>query len=143
MITLKRSMVYVATFLLVVSVAIVLVNWKGLDKYLVSEANKNSNTDNSLNKKIVLINLEKPSTGSEGESFKLFRQHTVSLLNTIAQQAKEKNAPEGVVLDIWFSNDSTELPNLEAALTRLKDLHVPGRPLHGHGTTGTGNNSIH
>ncbi len=125
MITLKRSMVYVATFLLVVSVAIVLVNWKGLDKYLVSEANKNSNTDNSLNKKIVLINLEKPSTGSEGESFKLFRQHTVSLLNTIAQQAKEKNAPEGVVLDIWFSNDSTELPNLEAALTRLKDLHVP------------------
>ena len=125
MLTLKRLGIYLATFLIVVSLVIGLVDWKWLDKYLVNEANKTSNQDNFLNKKIVVVNLEKPASGSEGESFKLFRQHTIKLLNTVAQQAKEKNAPEGVVLDIWFSNDTTELENLEAALKQLKDLNVP------------------
>lgn len=124
MLTLKRLGIYLATFLIVVSVVIGFVDWKWLDKYLVSEANKNSQ-DNSLNKKIVLINLERTAMGSEGASFKLFRQHVIQLLNTVAQQAREKNIPRGVVLDIWFSNDTTELKNLESALKQLKDLHVP------------------
>jgi len=125
MLTLKRLGIYLATFLIVVSFVIGLVDWKWLDKYLVNEANKTSNQDNLLNKKIVVVNLEKPAGGSEGESFKLFRQHIISLLHTIAQEAREKNAPEGVVLDIWFSNDTTELENLKAALKQLKDLNVP------------------
>jgi len=125
MLTLKRLGIYLATFLIVVSLVIALVDWKWLDKYLVNEVNKTSNQDNVLNKKIVVVNLEKPASGSEGESFKLFRQHTIKLLNTIAKEAKEKNAPEGVVLDIWFSNDTTELENLKAALKQLKDLNVP------------------
>jgi len=125
MLTLKRLGIYLATFLIVVSLVIGLVDWKWLDKYLVNEANKTSNQDNLLNKKIVVVNLEKPAGGSEGESFKLFRQHIISLLHTIAQEAREKNAPEGVVLDIWFSNDTTELENLKAALKQLKDLNVP------------------
>lgn len=127
MLTLKRLGIYLASFLIVVILVITLVDWKWLDKYLVNAANKTSSQsdDNSLNKKIVLINLERPVTGSEGASFKLFRQHIIQLLNTIAKEAREKNAPEGVVLDIWFSNDTTELANLEAALKQLKDLQVP------------------
>ncbi len=125
MLTLKRLGIYLATFLIVVSVAIAIVDWKRLDKYLVNEVNKTGNTDNFLNKKIVLVNLEKPASGSEGTSLKLFRQHVIKLLNTVAQQAKEKNAPEGVVLDIWFSDDTTELDSLEAALKQLKELNVP------------------
>jgi hypothetical protein len=125
MLTFKRLGIYLATFLIVVSLVIGLVDWKWFDKYLVNEANKTSNQDNFLNKKIVIVNLEKPASGSGGESFKLFRQHIIKLLNTAAQEAKEKKAPEGVVLDIWFSNDTTELENLRAALKQLKDLNVP------------------
>src|SRR5438128_10708813 len=125
MLTLKRLGIYLVTFLILVTLVIGLADWKWMDKYLVSEANKISNQDNFLNKKIVFVNLERPASGSEGESFKQFRQHIISLLNTVAQQAKEKNAPAGVVLDIWFSNDTTELENLKAALKQLKDLNVP------------------
>ncbi len=125
MLTLKRLGIYLAGFLVVVSLVIWLADWKWLDKYLVNEANKKASRDNTLNKKIVVVNLERPASGSEGESLKRFRQHTIQLLNTIAQEAKEKEAPEGVVLDIWFSNDTTEIRNLEAALKQLKDLKVP------------------
>lgn len=125
MLRLKRLGIYLTTFLIVVSLVIALVDWKWLDKYLVNEANKTSSQDNVLNKKLVVVDLEKPAGGSEGAAFKLFRQRTIKLLNTIAQQAREKNAPEGVVLDIWFSNDTTELENLKAALKQLKDLQVP------------------
>ena len=125
MVTLKRLGIYLASFLIVVSLVIGLVDWKWLDKYLVNEANKKSSQDNTLNKKIVVVDLEKPASGSEGESLKDFRQHIIKLLNTIAQETKAKNKPDGVVLDIWFSNDTTELHNLEAALTQLKNLKVP------------------
>jgi hypothetical protein len=125
MLTLKRLGIYLASFLMVVSLVITLVNWKWLDKYLVNASNKTSKQENTLNKKIVVVDLERPVSGSEGESFKLFRQHIIKLLNTVAQQTKEKNAPDGIVLDIWFSNDTTELENLKNALKQLKDLHVP------------------
>ncbi len=125
MLTLKRLAVYLITFLLVVITVIALVDWKWLDKWLVNEVNSISHQDDFLNKEIVFINLEKKETGSEGESFKQFRQHIIKLLNTVAIEAKAKNGPKGVVLDIWFSKDTTELENLKVALKQLKDLHVP------------------
>ncbi|HEX5149850.1 MAG TPA: toll/interleukin-1 receptor domain-containing protein [Parafilimonas sp.] len=125
MLTLKRLAIYFAGFLVVVSLVIGLVDWKWLDKYLVNEANKKGSRDNTLNKKIVVVNLERPASSSEGESLKSFRRRIIKLLNTIAQEAKAKNAPEGVVLDIWFSNDTTELKNLEAVLKEFKELNIP------------------
>ena len=125
MITLKRLAVYLITFIVVVALVIGFVNWKWLDKYLVNEANKMGSNNEFLNKEIVFINLEKQTNGSEAESFKLYRQSIIKLLNTIAGEAKDKKGPTGVVLDIWFSNDTTELENLKAALKQLKDINVP------------------
>ena len=125
MITLKRMAVYLITFIVVVALVIGFVNWKWLDKYLVNEANKMGSNNEFLNKEIVFINLEKQTHGSEAESFKLYRQSIIKLLNTIAGEAKDKKGPKGVVLDIWFSNDTTELENLKAALKQLKDINVP------------------
>ncbi|MCY7422518.1 MAG: toll/interleukin-1 receptor domain-containing protein [Chitinophagaceae bacterium] len=125
MLTLKRLAVYFITFIVSVALVIGFVNWKWLDKYLVNEANKISSDNELLNKEIVFINLEKQTHGSEAESFKLFRKSIIKLLNTIAGEAKDKKGPKGVVLDIWFSNDTTELENLKAALKQLKDLKVP------------------
>jgi len=125
MLTLKRLFVYLATFIVAVALIISFVNWKWLDKYLVNEANKISSDNEFLNKEIVFINLEKQTHGSEVESFKLFRQSIIKLLNTIAGEAKDGKGPKGVVLDIWFSKDTTELENIKAALKQLKDLKLP------------------
>ena len=125
MLTLKRLGVYLLTFFIVVSLLIGFVNWKWLDKYLVSKANKSSNSENSLYEGIAFVQLNRPKSGSEGETLKLFRQRIVKLLNTIARESKDKRGPSGVVLDIMFSNDETELENLKAALKQLKDLNIP------------------
>ena len=124
MLTLKRLAIYLVTFLITVSIAIAFVNWKWLDKYIVNEVNKSNSGKNNLNKEIVFINIENPKDGSEGVSFKLFRQRIIKLLNTIAIESKDKKGPKGVVLDIWFSSDTTELENLKAALRQLKDINV-------------------
>src|SRR5688572_12940424 len=124
MLTLKRIGIYLISFILLVSIMIWLVDWKWLDKYLVNEANKTGKED-FVNKEIVFIQLDHPDTGSEGASFKLFRQQTIQLLNSITAASKNNNKPKGVVLDIWFSSDTTELENLKAALKQLKDLGVP------------------
>ena len=123
--TIERLGAYLFAFLLVVVLVVWLVDWKWLDKYLVNEVNKNSSQEEFLNKDITLIHLERPAQGGELENFKLFRQRTVKLLNTIAEESKERRSPKGVVLDIWFSNDTTELENLKTALKQLKDLKIP------------------
>jgi len=123
--TLKRLGIYLATFFIVVTLIIGFIDWKWLDRKLVNKANKIARGKDFLNKEIVPVHLEHPDVGSEGESFRLFRQHTIKLLNTIANESKEKKGPKGVLLDIWFSKDTVELENLKAALKQLKDLKIP------------------
>ena len=126
MLTLKRLAVYLITFLIVLILVIVLVDWKRVDNYIVGVANKTSNQDEIVNKEIVFVNIDKhPYGGSECESFTLYRQSVIKLLNAVAEETKKNNGPKGVVLDIWFSRDNTELENLKAALKQLKDLKVP------------------
>lgn len=125
MFTLKRLAVYLITYLLTVVVVIGLINWKWMDTWLVHKANTTGESGEIVNNKLVFVNLEKPATGSEGESFRLFRQRVVQLLNTVARESRSNNNPAGVVLDIWFSRDTTELENLKSALHELKDLNIP------------------
>lgn len=125
MFTLKRLAIYLIAYLLTVVVVIGLVNWKWADTWLVHEANAAGGREDIVHGKLVFVNLEAPATGSEGESFRLFRQRVIQFLNTIVQESQSGQRPDGVVLDIWFSQDTTELENLKAALQRLKDLKIP------------------
>lgn len=125
MVTLKRLGIYLVIFFVTVSLLIVFVNFRRLDNHLVNEANKAGIAGYELNKEIVLINLEAKKTGSDGADTKQFRLNIISLLNTIAAESKNKKGPKGVLLDLWFSNDSTEIEPLKAALKGLKDLNVP------------------
>ncbi|MBX2990125.1 MAG: toll/interleukin-1 receptor domain-containing protein [Bacteroidetes bacterium] len=125
MLTLKRLAIYLIAYLLTVVVVIGLINWKWMDTWLVHKANTAGESGEIVNNKLVLVNLEKPATGSEGEAFRLFRQRVVQFLNTVARESRSNNSPAGVVLDIWFSRDTTELENLKSALDKLKDLRVP------------------
>lgn len=125
MLTVKRIGIYLCTFLIVLVIVIVVVDWKWLDKSLVNSANKAGNQDDFLNKELVFVQLNHSDQGSEGASFKLFRQNTIKLLNAISIASKQGKGPKGVLLDIWFSKDTTELENLKTALKQLKDAGIP------------------
>lgn len=126
MLTIKRLAVYLLTFLLISCIVIFLVDFKQFDNYLVGQANKTSKKDEIVNKEIVYVHVDNhPAAESECMSFTLYRQSIIKLLNTVAEQTRNNNGPKGVVLDFWFSNDKTELNNLEAAILQLKDLQVP------------------
>jgi hypothetical protein len=125
MLTLKRLAIYLFIFFAVVVLLIVFINFKTLDNDIVNEINKTGFSGFELNKEIVLIDLQKKKTGSEGTDVRQFRQSLVSLLNTIAVETKNKKGPKGVLLDLWFSSDTTEIEPLKTALKGLKDLNVP------------------
>ncbi len=125
MLTLKRLGLYLFIFFITVTLLIVLVKFRRFDNYLVNEANKASNWNNELNKDIVLINLEKNKAGSEVNDDNHFRRNIINLLNTIAIEAKNNKGPKGVLLDLYFSSDSTYITQLKTALKQLKDLKVP------------------
>ena len=88
MITLKRLAIYLVTFLVTVTVVICVADWKKMDQYLVEKANLQSSQGDFLYKDLVLIQLSRQIGGSEGANLTCFRQHTVKLLNTIAQEAE-------------------------------------------------------
>lgn len=121
----KRTAIYIITFLLLVGMVLAFADLKAPDRFLVNSFSKAGNPDNSLDKQIAVIHLKKPSLQNEGLTTKFFRQDIVRLLNTIALQATKNIAPKAIVLDIWFANDTTELFALEGALKKLKDLKVP------------------
>ncbi|HNP22900.1 MAG TPA: toll/interleukin-1 receptor domain-containing protein [Panacibacter sp.] len=126
MVNFKRLTVYLLTFLVVSVVVILLVNFRDFDHYLVGQANKNNGKDEIVNKELVFVQLDNhPTATSECQSFTLYRQSIIKLLNTIAEQTRVNNGPKGVVLDFWISSDITEMVGLEAALQQLKTLHVP------------------
>ncbi|WP_299527308.1 toll/interleukin-1 receptor domain-containing protein [uncultured Lutibacter sp.] len=126
MLTIKRLAIYLITFLITFILALNLGNWKKLDNYLVGYSNRTSEQKAILNKEIVFIHLDQNPPGQSGcESFYLKRRNTIDLLYAIAEQSKINNGPKGVVLDIWFGRDNTELDNLLAAIKNLKELNIP------------------
>jgi TIR domain len=126
MLTLKRLGAYLITFFISVSLVIGLVNWKWMDNYLVNKANTIGSKDDIVNDEIVFVNLENTKHGNGGEDLKAFRQNVIKFLNAVADESKNKTAPKAVVLDIWFSNDTTELDNLEEVLLKFKqELKIP------------------
>ena len=54
------------------------------------------------------------------EIFKLKRQKVVKLLNSLAIAAEANEGPKAVILDLWFSRDSTERNNIISAIQRLQ-----------------------
>lgn len=126
MVTIKRLAVYLLVFFVVSGIFIFLIDFKQFDNYLVGQANKTNSKDDIVNKEIVYVHLDNhPVAHSECESFTLYRQSIIKLFNTVAGQTKINNGPKAVVLDFWFSSDITEMISLQAALQKLKDLHVP------------------
>ena len=126
MLTLKRLGVYLITFVFLVCIVLSLLDrkWLNIDNLLVNRINSQDDAL-ALNKEIVFVNLKHPDTKAEMKDFILYRQSIIKLLNTIAAESKKEIGPKAVVLDIWFSKDTTELDNLKAALMDLKMLEVP------------------
>lgn len=124
MLTLKRLAIFLATFFVVVIILFVTIDWRRIDNYLVNKVNRFSGKEETLDKSLVFVNLETLKTGSEGEDFRKVRQETILFLNSIANASINKTPPKGILLDFWFSNDTTELEGTKAALKRLKDLKI-------------------
>lgn len=126
MLTIKRLAVYLLTFLISTIIVIVIIDWRRFDNYILSYSNRTAANDEIVNKEIVFIQLDNhPSGVSECESFTLYRQSIIKLLNTIADEARKNNGPKGLVMDIWFGNDNTELDSLKAAMQQMVDLKIP------------------
>ncbi len=126
MLTLKRLAVYLLTFLITTVVVIVLIDWQRVDNYVLSYANRPAPNDEIVNKELVFIQLSNhPAGDSECESFTLYRQSIIKFLNTIAVETKKNNGPKGIVFDIWFGKDNTELENLKTAFQQTVDLNIP------------------
>lgn len=126
MLTLKRLAIYLITFLITLILALNLGNWKKVDNYLVGYSNRSSEKEAIVNKDIVFVHLDQNPPGQSAcESFFQKRRNTIDLLNAVTEQAILNNGPKGVVLDIWFGNDNTELDNLLAALQNLQNLGIP------------------
>lgn len=126
MLTLKRLAIYLFTFLITTLIVIVLIDWRRVDNLVLSYANRPAPNDEIVNKVLVFIQLNNHPYGeSECESFTQYRQSIIKLLNTIAAETKKNNGPKGIVFDIWFGKDNTELENLKAALQQTVDLKIP------------------
>lgn len=126
MLTLKRLAIYLITFLITLILALNLGNWKKVDNYLVGYSNRSSEKENIVNKDIVFVHIDQDPPGESGcESFTQKRRNTIDLLNAVLEQSLENNGPKGVVLDIWFGNDNTELDNLLTAIKNLQNLGIP------------------
>lgn len=125
MLTLKRLGIYLLTFLLTTILVIGFVDWKWLDNRLVNKANSSFSANESLHKDLMLVQLLKTDTQDEGADFARFRKHLIQFLHTMAARCQEHNKPKGIILDVWFSEDTTEMEALKAALLRLKQLHIP------------------
>ena len=126
MLTLKRLAIYLITFLISLVLALSLGNWKKVDNYLVGYSNRSNEDVNILNKDLVFVAVDQNPKASTGcEAFYIKRQTTILLLDAIAEQAKLNNGPKGVVLDIWFSNDSTEEYNLIKAIKNVQSFGTP------------------
>ena len=126
MLTLKRLAVYLITFLITLILVLLLGDWKKVDNYIVGLSNTSNSQDEIVNNDIVFVQIDNhPESESECMSFTLYRQSIVKLLNTVAVATRNNNGPKGVVLDIWFSKDVTELENIKIGLQQLKDLNIP------------------
>ena len=95
MLTLKRLGVYLLTFVVLVCIVVILLDWKWLniDNLLVNRINNHDNVL-ALNKEIVFVNLKHPDTKAEMKDFILYRQSIIKLLNTIAAESKKETGPK-------------------------------------------------
>ena len=125
MLTLKRLLIYLITFLITLILALNLGNWRKVDNYIVGYANRTSEQENIVNKDLVFVHIDQDPPGESAcESFYLQRRNMIDLLNAIRQQVENHNGPKGVVLDIWFSKDNTEQQNLLNAIADLQ-FYIP------------------
>jgi hypothetical protein len=125
MITLKRTAVYLITFLVFSCAAIALIDWQRLDKDLVIRANESTGNAYRLNTRIIPINIPNAESSVNEGSVDRFRQSLVAFLNAIIAQTEAGKKPDRVVLDYWFDKSPQQIENIKGAILRLKALKVP------------------
>lgn len=126
MLTLKRLAIYLVTFVVTAILLLSVGNWKQIDTYLTAFSNKTIDNQPIVNDDIVFVDLAPDMLGeSTCAIIQKKRQKVVDMLDAFAKEAEVSKGPKAVVLDLWFSRDSTQRNNLIRAIQNLRELKTP------------------
>ena len=122
MLTLKRLAVYLVTFFVTLLLLLVLIDdWKQIDTYLTGVSNATVSERNSVNNRIVVVDVgEQDIPDNHLDELTRKRQKLIQLLQAIELQSVQKDGPESLVLDLWFSSDNTLMDSLIGAIRKLE-----------------------
>ena len=125
--TFKRLAIYLITFLTLLIIGLTLTTfWKNWDTAFYKKVYMDeSNAAAKLSSRIAVVNIIKPNLDSKNESLKQFRKKIISFLNTVEHQENTNEAaPEAIIFDVSFSNDSIQLQELRDAIERVKAKRI-------------------
>ena len=126
MLTLKRLAIYLITFLITAILLLSVGNWKQIDTFITAYSNKTIEDQPIVNNDIVFVDLAPDMLGeSTCAIIQKKRQKVVDMLDAFSYEAEINKGPKAVVLDLWFSRDSTQRNNIIRAIKNLQDLRTP------------------
>ncbi|PTM09674.1 MAG: hypothetical protein DA407_05255 [Bacteroidetes bacterium] len=124
--TFKRLAVYLLTFFILLIIGLTLTTfWKKCDTAFYKKVYMDeSNAASKLSSNIAVVKIVKPNLDSKNESLSQFRKKIISFLNTVEHHDSKNEAPEAIIFDISFSNDTTQLKELKEAIERVKAKRI-------------------
>jgi len=114
---LKRFSIYIAVFILLLTLVSFTNFWRVIDYYLFQQLHSK---EIELDEEIVLIDLP---YRADGKSFNIdsYRNRTGDLLRTIESRVAVGESPKAVILDMYFSSDDNSLDSIKTAINSIKD----------------------
>lgn len=125
--TIRRLAAYLLVFVVLLAGFVATGLWHYLDYVVYRTLSLDASRDVRLVESLLLIDL--PYRADDGDNDPTeYRLRLADLLGAIA--ANERDRPRAVVLDIWISNDARGLPELTAAIARLRERPTGSVPVY-------------
>ncbi len=118
MTTFKRLSAYLLVFVILLAGFVTTGLWHDLDYVVYRTLYLDTSRSVQLADNILLVDLPYRANDRDNDPTE-YRRRLADLLRVIA--ARERDRPQAVVLDIWFSNDGRGLPELKEAIERLRN----------------------
>jgi hypothetical protein len=124
--TFKRLAIYLLTFFVLLIIALTLTTfWKEWDTAFYKKVYMDeSNAASKLSSNIAVVKIVKPNLDSKNESLRQFRKKIVSFLKTVEYHDSQNEAPEAIIFDISFSNDTIQLKELKEAIEKVRAKRI-------------------
>ncbi|HEY5665283.1 MAG TPA: TIR domain-containing protein [Gammaproteobacteria bacterium] len=128
--SLRRLGIYLGVFFLALTGIVFLTDaWRQVDYFVYAQVYMDPAEELRLNQDLYLIDVEHPwtldRTLPRDRAIGIWRMRLVELLQRVREEVAAGNAPDAVVLDIYFANVSAARDDLYAAVEALTNEGIP------------------